>query len=311
MDSIDSTPIPPTAGAPRVLGSTFQKSNGKVWSPIQKLPKAAPSDKEVAAAVLATLRGGGKLGLDRTGAKMVNWARELESGTVTVAELTLDDLLPLSRGRRAAPTEVAYVRDLTVADIVRLLSSPEGSTTQAPLKKLRTSHHRVAKLVADGVREGEISLITGYSVSRISYFKTDPAFRELVAFYQEQKEELYVNLHERIAALGTDAMEELQTRLDENPAAFGNRDLKDLVEAMLDRAGYGPKSTVNHNFGSDTMDAMLDLIKEAAEAKQNGSITTIRPQGHNATPTGVSIGPEAELLLEYEAEGGEGEGEDL
>src|SRR5438046_2040789 len=84
----------------------------------------------------------------------------------------------LGKGRPAKTPEVIGVRPLTQAD----LALPRG---KAPaVKRFRDSHHRVARLVAMGLRPGAVSIASGYSRVRISILLSDPAFQELVVGYR-------------------------------------------------------------------------------------------------------------------------------
>jgi len=78
-------------------------------------------------------------------------------------------------------------------------------------------------------------MITGYSPSRISILQADPAFAELVAYYATQAEQVYLDVHQRLAALGIASMDELQERLESDPESFKNRELMSLVELTMDR----------------------------------------------------------------------------
>jgi hypothetical protein len=154
---------------------------------------------------------------------------------------------------------MALLRELTDEDLDRLKHAEPLGSEAPPLAKLRHAHHSLARLVAEGRKGVEISLITGYSPSRISILKQDPAFKELVSYYAEQAEAKYLNVHERLAALGITTVEELQARLDENPERFSNRELRELMAEAFGRSvaplkglrgggGSGGSVSVNINF---------------------------------------------------------------
>jgi hypothetical protein len=104
------------------------------------------------------------------------------------------------------------------------------------LKALRYNHHMLAKAVASGQTLLECSKLTGLSVGRVSDLKNDPAFQELVSFYAEELNEVYVDVHQRMAALGTSVLEELQERFEADPEKFTKRELMDLFTTMADRS---------------------------------------------------------------------------
>ena len=67
--------------------------------------------------------------------------------------------------------------DLEIAGPVRELAEGERGVNVAPmLKRLRDSHHAVARLLAHGLTPFQVSLQTGYSPSRISTLQADPNF---------------------------------------------------------------------------------------------------------------------------------------
>lgn len=157
-------------------------------------------------------------------------------------DLALDP--PRTLGRAAKPVSTEIVRELTEADLA-LLSLDRG--VKAPtLKKLRDSHHSIARLMAQGLQNVDIAAITGYSQSRLSIIKADPAFEELISFYKESvstiKDAAFAGAQERLAAVNADALEELHERLLDSPETINNDQLLDIVKAASDRTGHGPQS---------------------------------------------------------------------
>lgn len=153
---------------------------------------------------------------------------------------------PPGRGRRPAPVFYGEPRTLTEIDLVDMWK-PEASGLPGVgrIKALRYNHHLLAKAVASGKSLLECSQISGMTGPRISELKNDPAFQELVSFYSEELHEVYVDVHQRMAALGTSVLEELQERFENEPEKFSKRELMDLFTTMADRsiatAKGGPK----------------------------------------------------------------------
>lgn len=131
--------------------------------------------------------------------------------------------------------DAVYDRELTAADIA---AGPQRQdAVQTPvIKRLRTQHHHLARLIAEGRKEIEVSALTGYSQSRISILKNDPAFAELIEHYKQEAAVAYVNVHERLAALGIASLDELQARLEEDPDKFSNKELRELAAMLFDRS---------------------------------------------------------------------------
>src|SRR5437763_1420615 len=122
------------------------------------------------------------------------------------------EILPArGRGREPAEFSLEYVRDISPEDLTELVASPPPGAGFIPPKTLRHRHHTLAQLVASGLRPMECAAASGYSVPYVSSLSRDPAFQELVAFYAEEAHREYLNVHSRLAALGTTAVELLRT----------------------------------------------------------------------------------------------------
>lgn len=150
---------------------------------------------------------------------------------------------PSARGRKAAPLTLTKLRDLTDADALAISEGnlPSKDSHPAPIKTIRATHHALARLLAQGVRDGEASAITGYCPSRISILKQDPTFSELISYYSSQVEEKFLDTHERLAKLGQSFIDEIQERLEAAPEEFSIGQLYGGAELCLDRSSAPPK----------------------------------------------------------------------
>ena len=158
----------------------------------------------------------------------------------------LGPMPPRSGGKSAAGgrkpvVEVDFniVRSLGEADRELLLRPPpRGGLGDAPVvENLRTSHHTLARVLAEGVENAEASLITGYSPAWISTLGGDPAFQQLVKYYQSQKDKVFVDVCERRRTLGLSALDELQKKMDTED--WDKEELMALAELTLGKAGQG------------------------------------------------------------------------
>jgi hypothetical protein len=175
------------------------------------------------------------------------------------------------RGRRSGKDLLIMVdRPLTVEDLAGL-GGPSSPTAPTQLSKIRSAHHQVAQLMATGFPQVEIGRITGYSQSRLSILKTDPAFSELVRHYQDVKEFKFADAQERMAALGLSTLEELQDRLEASPEDFSTQTLLEMTELLLVKSkasGKGvaslamsPSQVINVQFvssGGKVIDAVAE-----------------------------------------------------
>lgn len=146
---------------------------------------------------------------------------------------------------RPLEAQVAFVRDLTEADLVLLSST---ASIEPRLKRIRDTHHAAARAIAAGMKTGEVALVTGYTPARVSGLLRDPAFADLVAFYRQNLDVAFAGLYEKFSAFSHELFEELRTRFENDPDSFSSPFLADLIKLTADRSGNGPRSTqVNIN----------------------------------------------------------------
>lgn len=177
--------------------------------------------------------------------------------------------IPRVMGRAAKPVMALYARDLTRPDL-ELLATEKGSKPAA-IKELKDSHHSLARALASGARPAEASLITGYSLSRISILQADPTFRELLHFYRERGTEALGDFQERLADIAKMAQAEIRDRLETSGEEFTNEELRKLMTDASDRIGHGPSSrqlNVNLNVGmAERMRAGLERAAKIVEGE--------------------------------------------
>jgi len=152
----------------------------------------------------------------------------------------MDDLLSeltfpaLPKGRRAIPASMTVSRELGMGDIEAVSNGRSvGRGNVATVKELRHAHHQVARLLAKGEHEAQVSFLTGYNNAYISQLKADPAFRELMAYYALQVEQTHVDVLERMKTLGIQTLDELQQRLSDEPEGWSRRELMELADLTL------------------------------------------------------------------------------
>lgn len=181
--------------------------------------------------------------------------------------------------RKAAPLEVARVRALTSEDVPLLQAPPNVNLPIRPLQTIRHSHHQLARLIASGKPDQEISLITGYSPSYISSLKGGQDFADLISYYGAQKELIFVETMERLKIVGLNTLDELQRRFDEAPEQFTNTQLMELIDLTLIKptkaqvglapAGSSGPVTVNVQFVSGAQRAPQVLEGTSREVRDD------------------------------------------
>lgn len=208
----------------------------------------------------------------------------------SIDELVKEVMAPPARGRRPRSCAAAISRQLTREDILHLgtLQNGDLESEASPIKRIRSSHHMLARLLAEGRKEAECQLITGYSSSYVSVIKHDPGFKELLAHYKSTLEEVYVNVHERLQSLGLDSVEELQARLAEEPDSFSTRELIELASFGMDRAGHGPQSRVKHDHNLGLSPEIMEQLKNEISSRSAGQIRPL-PQSSSRLEGGGPI----------------------
>lgn len=177
----------------------------------------------------------------------------------------------------------ALGRELTEADLISLETSEKLGVEPQPIQSLRHTHHKVARLLALGIKEVEVSAITGYSPSRISILKSDPMFKELLGYYSDQVGQEHEHVVGKLAALTEDALDVIVQRLEAAPDKFTIPQLLEIVRSAGDRAGYAPvQRTENLSVTMTTED--LQKMKEDAHEANN-----VRPQRRSLSVEGGRV----------------------
>lgn len=155
--------------------------------------------------------------------------------------------------------------DLEIVGAVRDLRPDDDSPAARPrqLTRLRDSHHQVARLIAAGLQTQEVSRITGYSISRLSWLQQqDPAFKELVEFYRQDRREEQMTIESRLLGVALDAVQTFHERMLDDPDSLAPATVLEAAKVLLDRAGYAPVTkSVNKNLNLN-IGARLDAAKE-------------------------------------------------
>lgn len=172
-----------------------------------------------------------------------------------------------SRGAIAAPLLLEVTRELTPGDLGRLSETPK--TSVPTLQKLRATHHRQAQLLAQGRTPSEVAAIVGCTVQRLVQLQVDPAFSQLVHYYQDQVMQLALadaaRLQDKIVDVGELAVDELRERLedDEKRKRIHIGEIRKIAEFAMDRSVAPPKtaappssapSAITINFGTSLRD---------------------------------------------------------
>lgn len=150
------------------------------------------------------------------------------------------------------------------SDDLTMLSVPEPP--RSGIKQIRDHHHRLAVLVAQGKRTGEIAAETGMSLSRISILKSDPAFQQLVAAYRDKCQEIEFDAYATVVAkrqhLELLLLEAMEARVTDAEELIDIRSMLDMYADMADRNGHSKV------LKSQRLNVNMDLADGLAEARQ-------------------------------------------
>lgn len=178
------------------------------------------------------------------------------------------DVIDLTQRRPQKALNLTIVRELGQDDLLRMVTSERGTSAPA-LKKLRGVHHRIAKLLAEGLTESNVALACNVSLGHVSILKNDPAFKGLMEHYSGVVEEAHKDFVTNLADLRDSAVGELHERLLDSPDDISNSLLVDIIKLGADRTGHGPtgKVSVSGAVAMLTASEILEL-KQAAKAEE-------------------------------------------
>lgn len=149
--------------------------------------------------------------------------------------------------------------ELEVFDPLAIAEAPRPSEDKHILKRMRDSHHALARLVAAGVPTSVASVQTGYAEGSIRVYLQDTSFKELIEFYRTDARSVQTDVEELFLLSAREARAILQERMIERPETVSTSQALDIFKAMADRAGYAPvQRTINKNLNvsiGDRLDA--------------------------------------------------------
>jgi len=138
-------------------------------------------------------------------------------------------------------------RELTHEDIMELATQPKARVAAPVLQKLRASHHRIAREMAQGKSAVEVAALVGRTPQRVRDLMKDPAFTNLVAYYEDQVHETTIDQAQTLQETWIDiaqlATDEIIERL-EDPTSLKTipvAELRQLATAGSDRTVAPPR----------------------------------------------------------------------
>lgn len=220
--------------------------------------------------------------------------------------------MTLHRGKIAREPIITNVRALTRDDLLLLKQDETTRTERAKVgvvQKLKDHHHRLARLVASGLRTHEIMERAGVSYTRFITIRKDPAFIELVAKYRGKVDEAWAREQDAYANVAVSNMLKAEVMLaekleiaEEEGIPLPTRDLIAISRDAADRFGYGKRNmnlNVNVDFAAQlekTIARSKGTTIEATATVPTKVLPSSRPQSQAdrvpaSTPPGSSSQP--------------------
>jgi len=175
----------------------------------------------------------------------------------------------LHRGRIETKIEILGVRPLSRDD----LACVKEKRNVPAVQRFRDPHHRLARLLASGIRPAQAASEAGYSLARIYILQADPSFQDLVSAYRKDVHNAYISAEEERHRAATEVNLKALRHLNEHfDKADEEGELVPIGRALAvfadtsDRVGLSKKST-NVNINVDFATKLEGAIARSANAK--------------------------------------------
>lgn len=134
---------------------------------------------------------------------------------------------------------------------VRRLTADEVSKAHSrvlPLIELKSKHHMIAKLGAQGYSNREIASNLGCTAQSVQMLRKAPSVMELEAEFRSDRLGRVTQFDEEVTAalvqVKLGAICEIKDRLERDPDSFTTANLIKVIEMTADRTGHGKTTTV-------------------------------------------------------------------
>lgn len=217
---------------------------------------------------------------------------------------------------RAAPmgdeVEIVSVREITAEELAALPTTVDGQSNVGfkAVERLRPRHHEIARLMAAGLKDGEIGELLSVSLQHLHRLRRSPAFQHLLAYYMASRDAETLDLRARIEHAASLGLERVQERLEDDEHQIPIGALRDIAFGLLDRAGFNPTTKVA-SVAATLSAADLRQLKEVRDAAIRAAtgvqILEASPSGGESEP-GNPPGRPTDLGSRLSLEGPEGQG---
>lgn len=151
------------------------------------------------------------------------------------------------------------------------IANTPGQENLVSFESIRARHHRVAQLLASGLKPITVARLVGYTPGFIHNLQASPAFQELLAHYAAEVHDQFTDFVQSASEFSQEVLDELRTRLQDNPTQFSVNQLLESMKATADRSGNAPVAkSVNLNVNTD-------LGTKLAEARKRSLASMLPP----------------------------------
>lgn len=185
----------------------------------------------------------------------------------------------LHRGKIASDLQITAIRELSRDD----LACVKDKRSAPAVQRFRDPHHRLARLLASGLRPAEAATQAGYSLARIYILQADPSFQDLITAYRKDVHNAFISAEEERHRTATEvnlkALRHLNEHFDE---ADEKGELVPLGRALAvfadtsDRVGLSKKST-NVNINVDFAAKLEGAIARSRNARLVDEVRSTTP----------------------------------
>lgn len=201
--------------------------------------------------------------------------RYLEASFDSVGELSREDLAVLQKPRERLPAAIRF----------------------------RDSHHRIARLFASGMTLAQVHERCGYSMTRLSVLRNDPAFDELVAEYRKDVNESWKENIDEYYGLRVANMVEAELQIEEQFARARDEGTTLPLKTLLayssdsaDRFGYGKKSSKDVNLNVDFADRLQKAISRSGKVIEHAPLPRMGAGAGGSTPIALTVSAPPKIL---------------
>ena len=138
------------------------------------------------------------------------------------------------------------------------------------VQALRARHHGVARLLAEGVPEGIVAEMSGYTAPYISTLKNNPAMIQLIEFYRSPKTDAAKIIGEKLRVSADMSLDLIRQKMEDEPDKITISELTAVAKLGFDRSGNGPNSTVTNvqEHRLVASEEVLELSRSARRAER-------------------------------------------